>query len=362
MARADDDARLAIPVALAERSVVVGAAVLDRRELAVAVVDADRDRARRGRASSPREEAPPPGQTSMSASSATVRGRRSRRGPAGSGVPFALCSATLSVVRPSIAHLRRIGVSGIPISSSSSSLSSTATSDAFLPCTISVSIDVAACEIAQPRPENFTSSIVSRVLAEADVDRHLVAAERVHPLGVGVGVLHHAVPARVLVVVEDHLAVELVELAHPSTFFTRSTPATSRSTSSANGVEVEARARRRRDAEPRHQRLRAVVAGADRDALPVEHLRDVVRVDPVDVERDDPGAALRRRAVARDAVDLAELLERVRERARARAPRSPRARPRSGSRRRRRSRPPRRSRASRPRTCRAARSRSSCRA
>ena len=65
-----------------------------------------------------------------------------------------MCSATLSVVNPSIAHLRRIGVSGIPISSSSSSLSSVATSDAVLPCTISVSIDVAACEIAtMPRDE-----------------------------------------------------------------------------------------------------------------------------------------------------------------------------------------------------------------
>ena len=81
--------------------------------------------------------------------------------PSGSGVPFALCSATFSVVSPSSAHLRRTGVSGIPISSSSSSLSSVATSVAVRPCTISVSIDVAACEIAQPRPENLTSSIVS---------------------------------------------------------------------------------------------------------------------------------------------------------------------------------------------------------
>ena len=44
-------------------------------------------------------------------------------------------------------------------------------------------------------------------------------------------------------------------------------------------VEVEARAVRRRDAELRHQRLAAVVAGADRDAFHVEDLRDVVRVD-----------------------------------------------------------------------------------
>src|SRR4029079_13362846 len=54
------------------------------------------------------------------------------------------------------------------------------------------------------------------VLAEGDVDRDLVAAPRVLALGLGVGALHHPVTARVLVVVEDDLAVELVELAHPT--------------------------------------------------------------------------------------------------------------------------------------------------
>ena len=52
-------------------------------------------------------------------------------------------------------------MSGTPISASSSSLSSVATCSAVRPFVISISIDVAACEIAQPRPENFTSSIVS---------------------------------------------------------------------------------------------------------------------------------------------------------------------------------------------------------
>src|SRR5438128_2790573 len=60
-------------------------------------------------------------------------------------------------------------------------------------------------------------------------------------------------------------------------------------------VEVEARPVRGGDAEPGHQRLTAVVPGADRDALPVEDLGDVVRMDALDVERDDPGAPLRRR-------------------------------------------------------------------
>src|SRR5205085_9201767 len=42
---ADRDARIGIEVALAKRSVVVRAAVLEREELAVQVVDADGDRA-----------------------------------------------------------------------------------------------------------------------------------------------------------------------------------------------------------------------------------------------------------------------------------------------------------------------------
>ena len=131
--------------------------------------------------------------------------------------------------------MSRIGVSGIPISSSSSSFGRTATSDAFRPFTSSVSIDVAACEIAQPRPSNEMSSIVSPSLAEADEDRDLVAAQRVLALGVRVGGLEHAVPARVLVVVEDDLAVHLlVESQTPNVSFTLCRPATSRSTSSGS--------------------------------------------------------------------------------------------------------------------------------
>ena len=57
--------------------------------------------------------------------------------------------------------MSRIGVSGIPISSSSSSFGSAAISSAFRPLTISISIEVEAWLIAHPRPENFTSSIVS---------------------------------------------------------------------------------------------------------------------------------------------------------------------------------------------------------
>src|SRR5260221_1949185 len=66
-------------------------------------------------------------------------------------------------------------------------------------------------------------------------------------------------------------------------------------------VEVEARAGRRGDAEPRHQRLGAVVAGPDGNVLPVQDLRDVVRMDVLELEADDAGAPVGRRAEDADA-------------------------------------------------------------
>ena len=78
-------------------------------------------------------------------------------------------------------------------------------------------------------------------------------------------------------------------------------------------VEVEARAIRRCDAEPGHQRLAAVVPGANGDAVHVEDLRDVVRMDAFDVERDDSRAPVRRRPVADEARHVGKPLERVDE-------------------------------------------------
>src|SRR3954454_9520089 len=76
-------------------------------------------------------------------------------------------------------------------------------------------------------------------------------------------------------------------------------------------VEVEARPIGSRDAELLHQRLAAVVAGADRNALQVEDLRDVVRMDVLEVERDDAGATIGGRAVEPDARHLRQAAERV---------------------------------------------------
>ena len=70
----------------------------------------------------------------------------------------------------------------------------------------------------------------------------------------------------------------------------------------------EARARGRLDAKHAHQRLSAMVTGADGDARIVQYGGRVVRVHPVDVEADDAGAALG--AVEGNAVDAAQRLAR----------------------------------------------------
>jgi hypothetical protein len=55
------------------------------------------------------------------------------------------------------------------------------------------------------------------------------------------------------------------------------------------------------------------MAGTDRNALPVEDLRHVVRMDALEVERDDPRAPFRRRAVQGDSGHVVQALQGVLE-------------------------------------------------
>ena len=131
-------------------------------------------------------------------------------------------------------------------------------------------------------------------LVERELEGDLVAAERVEVVGLHVGVLERPVVVRVLVVLEDVLAVELVVhqccLISWSVVRTVSRPAISRSMS----VEVLWTANEARVVEPSveaaHQRLGAMVAGAHADALAAEDLADVVRVGALDRERGERAA------------------------------------------------------------------------
>src|SRR5688572_6706584 len=78
------------------------------------------------------------------------------------------------------------------------------------------------------------------------------------------------------------------------------------------GVHVERGAGGRRDAVAPHDRPGAVVPHADGDAVVVEDLADVVRVDAVDGEGDRSPAGHRvGRADHRDTGDLRQLVQRV---------------------------------------------------
>ena len=92
-----------------------------------------------------------------------------------------------------------------------------------------------------------------------------------------------------LVVLEDVLAVEVIHeigRAQSSSKMRRTvpSPSISRSMSALVLWTAKLRARGRGDAERAHQRLRAVVAGTDADALAAEQLGDVVRVHADDRE------------------------------------------------------------------------------
>src|SRR5690242_14548130 len=152
VARADDAE--AVPLALAQRAVVMAAAILDRVELSVDAVDADEERTRLDDLDAPfgdRLDRPYCDLHSISRSSS----------------PGVCPRATLSTFTESSAHLSRIGVSGIPSSSSTSSRPSAATSATVLPLTTSEIIDAAAWLIAQPRPLKRTSRTTSSSISSS---------------------------------------------------------------------------------------------------------------------------------------------------------------------------------------------------
>ena len=77
------------------------------------------------------------------------------------------------------------------------------------PGTSSASIEPEAVQIAQPRPATWTPAIGSSSRATRDL--HLVAAHRVEAVGAASTRASGRAPARVPVVVQHHLAVQLVE-------------------------------------------------------------------------------------------------------------------------------------------------------
>ena len=92
-------------------------------------------------------------------------------------------------------------------------------------------IEAAACEIAQPAVE---AQLGDLAVLHADVDAHLVAAERVVVVGLEVVRVELAEVPRPLVVLEDVVAVEVVHRDHatPKTPFALASASIRASTSS----------------------------------------------------------------------------------------------------------------------------------
>ena len=117
-----------------------------------------------------------------------------------------------------------------------------------------------------------------RPSATRDLHAELVAAQRVDLVGLVVVRRQLAEVARVLVVLEDEVAVEVVHQPRED-LLRLADRVDERVDVGGDVVGAEARARGRDDAEAAHQRLRAVVARAHADVRAAEQLADVVGVD-----------------------------------------------------------------------------------
>ncbi len=98
-----------------------------------------------------------------------------------------------------------------------------------LPLIASVISEAEAVEMAQPLPSKRTSSTRSPSSFSDSVEA--VAAQRVVAVRARVGLLELAEVTRPLVVIEDHVAVEIFQLHQPNTSRTLGSAATSLSTS-----------------------------------------------------------------------------------------------------------------------------------
>ena len=172
-----------------------------------------------------------------------------------------------------------------------------------MPSSSSVSSEVAAVEIAQPLPSKATSatlpssSSLRKTCCSSPQNGFVSSNSRSNSS-------RRPKLCGPLVVLEDLVAVELV---HRSTVArARRPPGVEQALDQAvdllaGGVDAEAGAGRGGDAEALHQRLGAVVAGADGDAVAVEDLGDVVGVDALELEGDGAAAVVAARAARRRA-------------------------------------------------------------
>ena len=209
------------------------------------------------------------------------------RGP--TGQLLSPVSAWRTTFSESSAHLRRVAETGMPSRSSIQS----ASSSAGVP-------DVHADQLLGGDRRGglrdraavaLEAQVGDAAVGDGDLHAELVAAQRVDLVGLVVVSGQLAEVARALVVLEDEVAVEVVHQRSKTSCASR-IASDQRVDVLRDVVGAEARARGRGDAQTGHQRLRAVVAGADAHAAAPEQLADVVGMDALDGERDDAAAVV----------------------------------------------------------------------
>ena len=79
---------------------------------------------------------------------------------------------------------------------------------------------------------SLESNVLDASVVELHVERHAIAAQRVDAFDDAIGILDLTEISRLAVVIENHLAIEIGEIAHENSSTARFNAATSRSTSS----------------------------------------------------------------------------------------------------------------------------------
>ena len=175
----------------------------------------------------------------------------------------------------------RSGLPGSPVTIASNAATSERASAGVVPISRSASTDAAAIDTATV---TAVRDVDNPIAVDEQLERHDVAAHRIVD-GRRVGrVRERAAVMRMLAVLDDQPSIQLVyRIAHARIDLARAR-LTVDQRGDIRGVAVQAErcTRARADAEPAVQRLRAVMTRANRDAIAIEHGREVVRMNAVD--------------------------------------------------------------------------------
>ena len=131
------------------------------------------------------------------------------------------------------------------------------------------------------------------IAIEPQRDVQPVAAQRVVAIGRRIGGLEPAEQPRGLVVIEDHVAIEVLEVHQPNTSRALAERGDQRVDVGLARIAGERRTRRGGHAEEFHDRHGAMVPGTHGHAFGVENGAEIVRMNAVDGERDHRGLVRR---------------------------------------------------------------------